>query len=387
MIDRVQFENFKSLVDVSIDLARLTALVGPNGCGKSSVLQGIHLLSQTANPLRDGHPVAHLARTWSGPRAPRRFASASSLPKLRMHNARGDLLGLSFYVPDGGGPLSLEVDLRHAAGGGTDSFEGPLDGEVYGIPAGAKKTVQGAWDAGFGSVVFLHLDAREMVRTSVPEDEEPRMGYDGAGLASTLAWMKGADEDALAALTSDLASIIAGVRRIVTSREWTTFQQTERLTIDGQVVRRPIEERVLGDRFAIQYDDGNVVPADLLSEGTVLTLGLLAKLREPRRPKLFLLDDIDRGLHPSAQAQLVDTLRRFLTLDPELQIVCTTHSPYLLDKLAPEEIRILSLDPERRTRVMPLTRHPDYEKWRYGIQTGEMWTTLGESWVVGAPAA
>lgn len=40
MIDRVHFENFKSLQDVTIDLGRLTALVGPNGCGKSSVLQG-----------------------------------------------------------------------------------------------------------------------------------------------------------------------------------------------------------------------------------------------------------------------------------------------------------------------------------------------------------
>jgi AAA15 family ATPase/GTPase len=47
MIDRVHFENFKSLQDVTLQLGRLTALVGPNGCGKSSVLQGMHLLSQT----------------------------------------------------------------------------------------------------------------------------------------------------------------------------------------------------------------------------------------------------------------------------------------------------------------------------------------------------
>jgi hypothetical protein len=31
MIDRVHFENFKSLQDVTIDLGRFTALVGPNG--------------------------------------------------------------------------------------------------------------------------------------------------------------------------------------------------------------------------------------------------------------------------------------------------------------------------------------------------------------------
>jgi AAA15 family ATPase/GTPase len=48
MIDLVHFENFKSLQDVTLDLGRLTALVGANGCGKSSVLQAMHLLSQWA---------------------------------------------------------------------------------------------------------------------------------------------------------------------------------------------------------------------------------------------------------------------------------------------------------------------------------------------------
>jgi len=47
MIDRIHFENLKSLASVTLDLGRFTALVGANGCGKSSVLQGLHLLSQT----------------------------------------------------------------------------------------------------------------------------------------------------------------------------------------------------------------------------------------------------------------------------------------------------------------------------------------------------
>lgn len=57
MIDRVHFERFKSLGDVTLDLGRLTALVAPNGCGKSSVLQGIHLLSQSGvRRLPEPHP-------------------------------------------------------------------------------------------------------------------------------------------------------------------------------------------------------------------------------------------------------------------------------------------------------------------------------------------
>jgi predicted ATPase len=180
--------------------------------------------------------------------------------------------------------------------------------------------------------------------------------------------------------------VVAGVKRIRTLPERVARRQTEKLVIDGQPVFRPITETRLGDRFSIEFDDGSEVPADLLSEGTVLALGLLTKLREPLRPRLVLLDDIDRGLHLAAQAKLVEVLRGLLTLDPDLQIVCTTHSPYLLDLFEPADVRVLALDSARRTHARPLTEHPEFGKWKFGTQTGELWAALGESWVAaGAP--
>ena len=110
-----------------------------------------------------------------------------------------------------------------------------------------------------------------------------------------LAWVI---KDDLVEITSDLRRVVPGLTRTLT-----------------------------GDPFAIELDNGSVVPADLLSEGTVLALGLFTKLRAPDRPRLLLVDDIDRGLDIGAQARLVEVLRR----DPELQLVCTTYSPYLVD--------------------------------------------------------
>ncbi|MCB9703306.1 MAG: ATP-binding protein [Myxococcales bacterium] len=77
------------------------------------------------------------------------------------------------------------------------------------------------------------------------------------------------------------------------------------------------------------------VPADLLSEGTVLALGLLTKLREPRRPRLVLLDDIERGLHIGAQVELVKVLKALLERESDLQIICSTHSPTSLISSSP----------------------------------------------------
>ncbi|CAM2950019.1 AAA family ATPase [Vibrio rarus] len=46
MIQSVSIDNFKSLVDFNIELSNFNVLVGLNGAGKSTVLQGIDLLSQ-----------------------------------------------------------------------------------------------------------------------------------------------------------------------------------------------------------------------------------------------------------------------------------------------------------------------------------------------------
>jgi AAA15 family ATPase/GTPase len=57
MFDAVSFQNYKCLADVTIELGRMTLLVGANASGKSSVLDGIHLLCQLAAPLPSGGPV------------------------------------------------------------------------------------------------------------------------------------------------------------------------------------------------------------------------------------------------------------------------------------------------------------------------------------------
>ena len=100
-------------------------------------------------------------------------------------------------------------------------------------------------------------------------------------------------------------------------------------------------------------------------------------------PRLVLLDDIERGLHIEAQARLVDVLRSLMEIDPELQIVCTTHSPYLLDRFDASEVRVLELDANRHTHAQSLAAHPEFSRWKYGVQTGELWAALGSGWVAG----
>ena len=374
MLDRVSFKNFKSLQAVTIDLSPLTVLVGPNASGKSSVLAGIHLLSQTGLTPRKQSQWGRFGVTFDGPRSPHRLArqGAPGLV-LAMRDAGGDELTLTIQLPAHDlGEIEFRVDVAGPRGPLHTSIPDRADSEtVLGHPRVRH----------FASAVYLHLDATLMTRTSTTDAELPRMAADGEGLASTLAWLAGAKPDTLAAIATDLARVVPGVKRILTHRKRIVESVTEKIDIDGQPIWRPVTRTRTGDRFSIEFTDGSEIPADLLSEGTVLALGLLTKLREPERPRLFLLDDIDRGLHIEAQARLVAALRELMVREPDLQIVCSTHSTYLLNLFKPDEVRVLALDDARATHARPLTAHPEFDTWKYGTQTGELWAALGSAWV------
>ncbi len=123
------------------------------------------------------------------------------------------------------------------------------------------------------------------------------------------------------------------------------------------------------------------VPAQLASEGTLLTIGLLTASWTEPRPRLLLLDDIDKTLHPRAQGELVAQLRKVLEMDPELQIIATSHSPYLLDHFEAQDVLLTALSPDGSTACARLTDHPDFERWKSTTRPGEFWSFVGEDWV------
>jgi hypothetical protein len=74
-------------------------------------------------------------------------------------------------------------------------------------------------------------------------------------------------------------------------------------------------------------------------------------------------------------------------MDPELQIVATSHSPYLLDHFDAADVLVTALTADGSTACAPLSAHPDYDRWKGTTQAGELWSFLGEDWIAKQPSA
>lgn len=360
MLTRASFDNFKNLRRVDVDLSPLTVLVGPNGGGKTSVLQGLYVITEA---------VQHLARsrTHASKSVMRGFLKDFSPSRFATHGQA------SFQIKVYVGPESITLLLTHGSDGAPFTITvGTGHSNLVNVD-NLGTTPRSPWPRlpRAPASVLLQLDPAKMVQTSVVDRAEPTLAANGQGLASVLSYLAGAYPDRKEAIEADVAAIVPWFRRVRV-----TPAEVSRSTGRGKAP----PERLWGHQFTVEATDGAQIPADLVSEGTVLTLGLLTLLHAPNPPELLLLDDIDRALHLGAQVRLVRTLRKLQETRPELQIVASTHSPFLLQEFAAQDVRVLGLK-EDGVHCRALSEHPEYARWKGVLGTGEIWANLGEDWV------
>jgi predicted ATPase len=355
MIRQLEFRAFKVLGDLDLDLERFTLLVGPNGSGKTSVLHGLHFLSLLAAP--SSSDAQHPGRN----RIDAVFTGANALSRIRSSWARGsvELLLKSENVTFGmkATPDSSDRDLF-----------------IFGAPM----TVQQVdVVAPFGNAGRPQLDPAMLAAPGARDEAR----YHGGWLAPALADLLGRREAAIENIERDLRELVPSVRRLRVVAAEVVRPRTEIVTIGGESHAIQRSERVPGYAAEVEMEGVGWLRADLLSEGTLLGLGLFTLLHLPTRPGLILLDDLDRGFHPSAQVGLVKCIKQLQESAPDLQVIATSHSPYLLDALAPEEVRVMGLKGGRSV-CRRLIDHPHWSEWKGSLRPGEFWGSVGEDWVV-----
>jgi predicted ATPase len=137
------------------------------------------------------------------------------------------------------------------------------------------------------------------------------------------------------------------------------------------------------DAYLLQFRTkyGGVLPSQSVSDGVMLSLAFLAVGHLPNPPRILLVEEPENGVHYTSLKDIVDTLRH-LSDEEGVQVIVTTHSPYLLDLVQPEEVRVFSKDSEGAVHAINMGTVKDIDKMRKHFMTGEIWTSFSEERLV-----
>jgi len=372
MLEEVILHNFKShkSTQLSLDNSRLHALVGKNSSGKTSVLQALHYLS------------------WLYDSSFQEIFQYERLPEfittIGQDNMSVTGIGFSEYNPRRNWEVSYkwqqslnppwlaswEVDLDKGRGSTTGESPNSLRNNSYTTPPSLRYAVH------------LKLVATNLAKAAYSDAITPRVEFDGSGLAPTLDYLRNEAPDKFQSLQEMLQRIVPGVREVGVRRAKVPVNRQRLIEVDGKSISYEESQEMAGQEVVLDMNTGKRIPAHAISEGTMLTLGLLTVLMNPNQPNLVLLDDVEQGLHPKAQRELITVFKEIIKANPNLQIIFSTHSPYIVDELTPSQVHVLSNTNSGFTLSKRLDDHPDVEWAKQTLTTGEFWDAEGEDWVI-----
>jgi hypothetical protein len=355
MLTSLSLTNFKIHRELHIALSPITVLVGPNGCGKSTILEALWCLSALASGL----PPASLFR---GHLAPSEVRSSDAQGNAAIQ-AAGVLAGSTF---------SSEWRSESPIDPGTYLLAS-TDGTPTPITDLTKLLTPYERLARAVGATWLRLDPRVLAAPDHSDDEHPTITDRGAGIATFLAYLKLHEDERFDELTDVLRQVVPGVRNV-------RFDRVKELAPSEPDPYRPDgrspEREVINTRILFDTDQGRGIPAHRVSEGTLVVLGLLATLFNPAAPRRLLIEEPERALHPRAFATLANHLRRLQGARPDTQLILATHSPDLVSEFDPSQVRLMSFDEDRRPTCVAMDQHPEFAAWRDLMLPGEFWLTV-----------
>lgn len=119
----------------------------------------------------------------------------------------------------------------------------------------------------------------------------------------------------------------------------------------------------------VELKTGEVVPARHMSEGFLYYLAFLA-IQHLDPPSVLLIEEPENGLHPGRIADVVGVLRE---ISKTTQVLIATHSPLVINEMQPEEVSVVTRDPEEGTKVTLMSETPNFEERSKIYALGELW--------------
>jgi predicted ATPase len=361
MISSFVLCDFKGHRHTELELGRFTMLVGDNASGKTSVLDALALQANVA------------LRT-------RQVLQDASLNELVRRTSRGVIAFRTAGTHASEGQWIANLELRVGPGTAQHAYvEREFELRSTNLSRSAYQMKDGDtqvddWEpfiATLGTAALYRLRAETISSAAYSDQRDVHIETDGTNTAVALATMKLAEDDAFQRVEDGLRKLVPAVERVRIRR--------------AKVKHPSAEADVVGSKLYFNFRGAADIPADGASHGTLIVLALLTILHRANRPNLILLDDFDHALHPRAQQELVRMIKSLLALDEfkDVQIVATTHSPYVLDELETSDVYAFALRDDGTVASKRLSDHPDAERTKGALKAGQLWSLDPErDWVL-----
>ncbi len=444
MIKRITIKNFRSLKDVTVDLENVNLFIGPNNSGKSNFFKALEFLSDfrlEQEHLFDtefynycfnkvepkvkakGAPPIEITVISEGDRKTYCYTLVLfKLNKTYLESQYCEFWGVladnnltnssSFDFFDFRNLTEIFVDFKlRSSNIRLQEFKGIENRRIlFGDNVGNNFSVfnhVGRVSIISDSQTPIHFDSEGSVKDifddsvinildnftiNAPDPELMKLPY-----VFTLRRAKHDHE-----LDGDIGNFVGFIERMrddnpeVPQKIVDSFRQyfpdTERIVLSLQnpkVSRKEAQEQTnyIAKKFGLLNDKGITYWSDELSDGVLYFLALLAIIHQPNPPKLIMLEEPEKGIHPRRIHEVIDYIFQ-LAESKGIQVILSSHSTYVVDEFKDIPEAVFVFDKEgAETKIKNLQRdviEPSHAK---SEETGtpkiNYTRSLGTHWAVG----
>jgi predicted ATPase len=358
----IKLRNFKAIRDSkAIRLTPLTVLIGNNGSGKSSVIEGLETYQTIVTSGLDAAMVPWRGFEYIRNQAvSRKLQSVNGDRPYQTNPVEFNLLWQNYRatmtVTTGAGDNQLFIQEEQISLQG-QPIEQPLRTDLADDTSAISSSLDHRLNIDLFATIagwqFLNLNPYAMGNSSLQKRTGGaiHLAKDGSNIAEYLLSIYSQDPLAFNGILETLQYVLPYARDL-----------------------QPKITSELERSVYLQLTEANFkVPGWLFSTGTLRILALLAVLRHPQPPPLIVIEEIENGLDPRTIHLIVDEIRNVVESGLS-QVILTTHSPYLLDLLPLCQIVLVERDPKGQPIFTRPADQKSLDTWAEQFTPGKLYT-------------